>query len=563
LAGSDSGCLFVFSLNGGALLYHQEIVKTPITRIAISLSEVSILSDNLVATISCIDIYRIATDPIGREKLVPKLFKFADYGISDIASIGPELNSTALPIQFNTFAKSIIQFDYTYRFLCVGSPFLSLQVTSDQHASHLSSSFRSVTFLAKSLWSDQNIIEDNNCLTLNPLFVFDDEPRKGIQIIPAPQCPMGKSQFALISDNLGRITLLDICNFEIVRMWKGARNAQFSWVQLCDDSKDRAVILLILIYLPRGVLEVYTTSVNTRILIQGCKPGMKLIQSQENASEHFKPAKSYFFTNSEVLGISFNYDDVLKMLERPNSKNDIISMIDSLSVTCDDILLDTIIARLPSLDVQTAKAVLAAIETLPDSYYVDIIREMAKIYQCNEPIQEAEYKDEVKNSIQHKLFFISMFDQIQQMKSGPITLTSQKPLLIKEQVLEFFDFDNRQPNSLIISIPELSRGFYITEKRLLLDHKLDSKLKAVLGQFLLGAILKNGESIESLSNQLHLSCDDLIDLLKAVIKEIPPSALIENETSLDNFVAVVLCFYTKFTNQFLDFFTDIDQVIEG
>jgi hypothetical protein len=238
-------------------------------------------------------------------------------------------------------------------------------------------------------------------------------------------------------------------------------------------------------------------------------------------------------------------------------------MIDSLSVTCDDILLDTIIARLPSLDVQTAKAVLAAIETLPDSYYVDIIREMAKIYQCNEPIQEAEYKDEVKNSIQHKLFFISMFDQIQQMMSGPITLTSQKTLLIKEQVLEFFDFDNRQPNSLIISIPELSRGFYITEKRLLLDHKLDSKLKAVLGQFLLGAILKNGESIESLSNQLHLSCDDLIDLLKAVIKEIPPSALIENETSLDNFVAVVLCFYTKFTNQFLDFFTDIDQVIEG
>jgi hypothetical protein len=66
---------------------------------------------------------------------------------------------------------------------------------------------------------------------------------------------------AVLSDNFGRIFLLDVEMFVLIRQWKGYRDAQVGWV---TDSKKRGNFLVI--YAPaRGLLEIWKCPNGVRV----------------------------------------------------------------------------------------------------------------------------------------------------------------------------------------------------------------------------------------------------------------------------------------------------------
>jgi Rab3 GTPase-activating protein non-catalytic subunit len=66
---------------------------------------------------------------------------------------------------------------------------------------------------------------------------------------------------AVLTDNFGRIFLLDVEMFVLIRQWKGYRDAQCGWV---TDSKKRGNYLVI--YAPfRGLLEIWKCPHGTRV----------------------------------------------------------------------------------------------------------------------------------------------------------------------------------------------------------------------------------------------------------------------------------------------------------
>lgn len=76
---------------------------------------------------------------------------------------------------------------------------------------------------------------------------------------------------AICSDNYGRVLLLDVVQFVIVRMWKGYRNAQCGWISDFarseqDSCDQRFTSSLIVIYAPlRGLVELWKTSKGPRV----------------------------------------------------------------------------------------------------------------------------------------------------------------------------------------------------------------------------------------------------------------------------------------------------------
>ena len=58
--------------------------------------------------------------------------------------------------------------------------------------------------------------------------------------------------FAALTDKFGRVSLLDLDQFVIVRMWKGYREAQCDWIRRPDSHSS------LVIYAPyRGLLEIW------------------------------------------------------------------------------------------------------------------------------------------------------------------------------------------------------------------------------------------------------------------------------------------------------------------
>ena len=90
-------------------------------------------------------------------------------------------------------------------------------------------------------------------------FGLADARRVGTQIVMSPCRKLGA-----VTDSLGRVTLFDTAKGIVVRIWKGYRDAQCSWIQVEEDvnSKSRAkegrTATFLIIYAPRrGHLEVF------------------------------------------------------------------------------------------------------------------------------------------------------------------------------------------------------------------------------------------------------------------------------------------------------------------
>ncbi|XP_076848214.1 LOW QUALITY PROTEIN: rab3 GTPase-activating protein non-catalytic subunit [Brachyhypopomus gauderio] len=102
-------------------------------------------------------------------------------------------------------------------------------------------------------------------------FGLPDSRRHGESICLSPCYTM-----AGVTDDFGRVTLLDVARGIAIRMWKGYRDAQLGWVQVFEANADREMAAspstprrhahFLVIYAPRrGILEVWGTQHGPRV----------------------------------------------------------------------------------------------------------------------------------------------------------------------------------------------------------------------------------------------------------------------------------------------------------
>nr|XP_023663459.1 rab3 GTPase-activating protein non-catalytic subunit isoform X3 [Paramormyrops kingsleyae] len=102
-------------------------------------------------------------------------------------------------------------------------------------------------------------------------FGLPDSRRHGESICLSP-C----NTLAGVTDDFGRVTLLDVGRGIAIRMWKGYRDAQLGWVQVCEGRGEREKATspslprrhaqFLVIYAPRrGILEVWGTQQGPRV----------------------------------------------------------------------------------------------------------------------------------------------------------------------------------------------------------------------------------------------------------------------------------------------------------
>eukprot|EP00158_Paraphelidium_tribonemae_P006988 Partr_v1_DN28062_c1_g1_i1_m56773 putative RAB3 GTPase activating protein subunit 2 (Non-catalytic) len=80
--------------------------------------------------------------------------------------------------------------------------------------------------------------------SLDPTLTFVDSPRQFSDISLAPP----NYHLAALTDNFGRVWLLDTLNMQFIRLWKGIRDAQCSWLQY-EDNDGRSLVMIM--YAPK------------------------------------------------------------------------------------------------------------------------------------------------------------------------------------------------------------------------------------------------------------------------------------------------------------------------
>ncbi|TKC39586.1 hypothetical protein EI555_008291, partial [Monodon monoceros] len=140
-------------------------------------------------------------------------------------------------------------------------------------------------------------------------FGLPDSRRHGESICLSP-C----NTLAAVTDDFGRIILLDVARGIAIRMWKGYRDAQTGWIQIVEDLHERVpekvdfspfgspqgpsrVAQFLVIYAPRrGILEVWSTQQGPRVgafnVGKHCRllyPGYKIMGLNNVTSQNWQP----------------------------------------------------------------------------------------------------------------------------------------------------------------------------------------------------------------------------------------------------------------------------------
>lgn len=103
-------------------------------------------------------------------------------------------------------------------------------------------------------------INDIKCSSIAGLF---DRGRLATSVVPSPD-----RRLAVITDDYGRVMLVDVTNWLVVRVWKGYRNAQCGWVEVKRNQEERNSphASFLVIYAPRrGLLEIWSAQRGPRV----------------------------------------------------------------------------------------------------------------------------------------------------------------------------------------------------------------------------------------------------------------------------------------------------------
>ncbi|KAJ3426383.1 rab3-gap regulatory domain [Anaeramoeba flamelloides] len=162
--------------------------------------------------------------------------------ISDFISCG---------IKGNTEFSILFDYQNISRFFAVGhGPFISGYLANEQ-VNPLSSAVTKVFSLASTIKNSffsfaTGIFEKKNNeneqaqkkfkqpVEVNIKWKINDVKREVNNIYASPN-----SRFAALTDNFGRVLLLDTINFLIIRMWKGYRDAQCAWIEIPVENSSK------------------------------------------------------------------------------------------------------------------------------------------------------------------------------------------------------------------------------------------------------------------------------------------------------------------------------------
>jgi hypothetical protein len=240
--------------------------------------------------------------------------------IVDVAILGSSNQSFLSEPIHNPMTGKEYRTHYAVRYATVGNPIVCIFASTEAYSatspdlisSAISNVVTNAVFsLAKSFWSPNTPsspeIEIPPSTDLNAHMTIDDPPRQILSILMAPPSPGGKSSLAAMTDNMGRVLILDVDLGAIIRIIKGVRDAQVAWVQQRIDADELGVeikrtVLLLVIYTPRGTLEVFLMRNGPRILGMEIDRGMKLIPAMCGML-----GGSYFQLNQEVPPLASCY----------------------------------------------------------------------------------------------------------------------------------------------------------------------------------------------------------------------------------------------------------------
>ncbi|XP_055465177.1 rab3 GTPase-activating protein non-catalytic subunit isoform X1 [Psammomys obesus] len=276
----------------------------------------------------------------GNENIQPPPLAYKKWGLQDIATIIDHASigiMTLSPFDQMKTASNIGGFNAAIKnsppamsqYITVGSSpftgfFYALEGSTQPLLSHVAlavaSKLTSALFSAASGWlgwkskHEEETVQKQKpkmepATPLAVRFGLPDSRRHGESISLSP-C----NTLAAVTDDFGRVILLDVARGIAVRMWKGYRDAQIGWIQIVEDLHERVpekgefspfgntqgpsrVAQFLVIYAPRrGILEVWNTQQGPRVgafnVGKHCRllyPGYKIMGLNNVTSQSWQP----------------------------------------------------------------------------------------------------------------------------------------------------------------------------------------------------------------------------------------------------------------------------------
>ncbi|XP_037352617.1 rab3 GTPase-activating protein non-catalytic subunit [Talpa occidentalis] len=276
----------------------------------------------------------------GNENIQPPPLAYKKWGLQDIESIIDHASigiMTLSPFDQMKTASNIGGYNATIKnsppamsqYITVGSNpftgfFYALEGSTQPLLSHVAlavaSKLTSALFNAASGWlgwknkHEEEVVQKQKpkvepATPLAVRFGLPDSRRHGERICLSP-C----NTLAAVTDDFGRVILLDVSRGIAIRMWKGYRDAQIGWIQVVEDLHERVpekvdispfgntqgpsrVAQFLVIYAPRrGILEVWSTQQGPRVgafnVGKHCRllyPGYKIMGLNNVTSQSWQP----------------------------------------------------------------------------------------------------------------------------------------------------------------------------------------------------------------------------------------------------------------------------------
>ncbi|KAI8804070.1 Rab3 GTPase-activating protein regulatory subunit N-terminus-domain-containing protein [Cladochytrium replicatum] len=282
--------------------------------------------------------------------------------VSDLVSLGPMVSASFNPSSLGNVlstggsgASAYSGTTYSSVYIGIGkSPMIALYGTSDSSrmfsilasavATRVSSFSSAVFSYAKSWLGSEDPSptqgEPRNqsfAPTIMPsiLTVSDHSHRHITSIKLSPPSEVGSRRLAALVDTLGRVMVMDVEEGEVIRMWKGFRDAQVAWLESFDEDhaesaeaspggqspigRRRRRRLYLAIYAARGALEVHSMRHGSRLAALQVGQNVRLLQNspgllggaygsgfRSQGSKHWEeqiepPAEIFLLLNSGVL----------------------------------------------------------------------------------------------------------------------------------------------------------------------------------------------------------------------------------------------------------------------
>ncbi|KAM5238893.1 rab3 GTPase-activating protein non-catalytic subunit [Ctenodactylus gundi] len=277
-------------------------------------------------------------------------------------------------------------------------------------------------------------------------FGLPDSRRRGECICLSP-C----NTLAAVTDDFGRVVLLDVARGIAIRMWKGYRDAQVGWIQIVEDLHERVpekadfspfgnsqgpsrVAQFLVIYAPRrGILEVWSTQQGPRVgafnVGKHCRllyPGYKIMGLNNVTSQSWQPQTYQICLVDPVSGsvkavnVPFHLALSDKKSERAKDMHLVKKLaallklrtptLDSVETEIKELILDI---KYPATKKQALESILAS-ERLPFSCLINITQTVMDTLKN----QELESVDEgLLQFCVNKLKLLHLYESVSQLNS--------------------------------------------------------------------------------------------------------------------------------------------------